>query len=140
MIRWSNKLTPLLRQVSPLTQQQVEERLDLLNRLYDQGQNLAQNWEQSSLNNDKQIYLKRLKQALKSCEHLLQDLLDLKTALAVDHISAFGEEQRISETTSGALEIFNALPDVGGFSEGFNKLENEYYRLQSEDEVKQLSL
>ncbi|GAK52852.1 hypothetical protein U14_04109 [Candidatus Moduliflexus flocculans] len=75
-----------------------------------------------------------------TCDQLRQDLLDLKTALAVGDISAFSkEEQRASQTALELLDTFNALPDVGGFTAGFKKLEDEYFRLQSEDEVRQLT-
>ena len=140
LIRWSNQLLPLLSHSPQLSEQQTTERLELLGDIQTQGQKLAQTWRQTPLADEETRCADRLNQALTTCDQLRQDLLDLKTALAVGDISAFNkEEQRASQTALELLDTFNALPDVGGFTAGFKKLEDEYLRLQSEDEVRQLT-
>ena len=140
LIRWSNQLSPLLSHSPNLTEQQTTERLEMLDKIRTQGQQLAQIWEEDPLADEETRCADRLNQALTTCDQLRQDLLDLKTALAVGDISAFNkEEQRASQTALELLDTFNALPDVGGFTAGFKKLEDEYFRLQSEDEVRQLT-
>ena len=140
LIRWSNQLLPLLSHSPQLSEQQTTERLELLGDIQTQGQKLAQTWRQTPLADEETRCADRLNQALTTCDQLRQDLLDLKTALAVGDISAFSkEEQRASQTALELLDTFNALPDVGGFTAGFKKLEDEYFRLQSEDEVRQLT-
>ena len=140
LIRWSNQLSPLLSHSPQLNEQQATARLDMLGNIQTQGQQLAQTWKQTPLADEATRCAERLNQALTTCDQLRQDLLDLKTALAVGDISAFNkEEQRASQTALELLDTFNALPDVGGFTAGFKKLEDEYFRLQSEDEVRQLT-
>ena len=140
LIRWSNQLSPLLSHSPHLTEQQAQERLEMLGKIQTQGRRLAQTWQQTPLADEETRCAERLGQALSTCDQLRQDLLDLKTALAVGDISAFNkEEQRASQTALELLDTFNALPDVGGFTAGFKKLEDEYFRLQSEDEVRQLT-
>ena len=139
LIRWSNQLSPMLSHSSQLTEQQATERLNTLSNIQTQGQKLAQTWRQTPLSDDETRCADRLNQALTTCDQLRQDLLDLKTALAVGDISAFDGEQRSSEAALELLDLFNALPDVGGFTAGFKKLEDEYFRLQSEDEVRQFT-
>ena len=140
LIRWSNQLSPLLSHSPHLTEQQAQERLEMLGKIQMQGQQLAQTWKQTPLADEETHCADRLNQALTTCDQLRQDLLDLKTALAVGDISAFNkEEQRASQTALELLDTFNALPDVGGFTAGFKKLEDEYFRLQSEDEVRQMT-
>ena len=140
LIRWSNELSPLLSHSPQLTEQQAAERLNALSNIQAQGQKLAQTWQQTPLADEETRCADRLNQALTTCDQLRQDLLDLKTALAVGDISAFNkEEQRASQTALELLDTFNALPDVGGFTAGFKKLEDEYLRLQSEDDVRQLT-
>ena len=140
LIRWSNQLSPILSYSPQLNEQQTMERLELLGNIQTQGQKLAQTWKQTPLADEETRCADRLNQALTTCDQLRQDLLDLKTALAVGDISAFNkEEQRASQTALELLDTFNALPDVGGFTAGFKKLEDEYFRLQSEDDVRQLT-
>ena len=140
LIRWSNQLSPLLSHSPQLNEQQTTERLNTLSNIQTQGQKLAQTWQQTPLADEETRCADRLNQALATCDQLRQDLLDLKTALAVGDISAFSkEEQRASQTALELLDTFNALPDVGGFTAGFKKLEDEYFRLQSEDDVRQLT-
>ena len=140
LIRWSNQLSPLLSYSPQLTEQQATNRLYTLSNIQTQGQKLAQIWKQTPLADEETRCAEHLNQALTTCDQLRQDLLDLKTALAVGDISAFSkEEQRASQTALELLDTFNALPDVGGFTAGFKKLEDEYLRLQSEDEVRQLT-
>ena len=140
LIRWGNQLSPLLSHSPNLTEQQTTERLETLGKIRTQGQQLAQAWKQTPLVDEETRCAARLNQALNNCDQLRQDLLDLKTALAVGDISAFSkEEQRASQTALELLDTFNALPDVGGFTAGFKKLEDEYFRLQSEDEVRQMT-
>ena len=140
LIRWSNQLSPLLSHSPQLNEQQATERLNTLSEIQTKGQKLAQTWQQTPLADEETRCADRLNQALTTCDQLRQDLLDLKTALAVGDISAFNkEEQRASQTALELLDTFNALPDVGGFTAGFKKLEDEYFRLQSEDEVRQLT-
>ena len=150
LIRWINQLSPFLSYSRQLTEQQVTERLELLNELQTQGQQLAQEWELALLT-DNSDCIERLRQALASCEQLrrnlfdlktalVEDKLDLKTALVVGDISLIDkEEQSISEAALELQDMFNAMPDVGGFTAGFKKLEDEYFRLQSEDEVRQMT-
>ncbi len=140
LIRWSNQLSPLLGHSPQLNEQQTTERLNTLSEIQTKGQKLAQTWKQAPLADEETRCADRLNQALTTCDQLRQDLLDLKTALAVGDISAFNkEEQRASQTALELLDTFNAMPDVGGFTAGFKKLEDEYFRLQSEDEVRQLT-
>ena len=140
MIRWSNQLSPLLSHSPQLNEQQATERLNTLSDIQTKGHKLAQKWKDDPLADEETRCADRLNQALATCDQLRQDLLDLKTALAVGDISAFNkEEQRASQTALELLDTFNALPDVGGFTAGFKKLEDEYFRLQSEDEVRQLT-
>ena len=139
LIRWSNQLSPLLSHSSQLTEQQATERLNTLSNIQTQGRKLSQTWQQTPLADEETRCADRLNQALTTCDQLRQDLLDLKTALAVGDISAFDGEQRSSEAALELLDLFNALPDVGGFTAGFKKLEDEYFRLQSEDEIRQLT-
>ena len=140
LIRWSNQLSPILNYSPQLNEKQATERLNTLSDIQTKGHKLAQKWKEDPLADEETRCADRLNQALTTCDQLRQDLLDLKTALAVGDISAFSkEEQRASQTALELLDTFNALPDVGGFTAGFKKLEDEYLRLQSEDEVRQLT-
>ena len=140
LIRWSNQLSPLISRYTQIAYAEVNQRLQRLDNAQQQGRHLLQTWTQTLLTGeDGQRCVERLQQALSGCDQLRQDLLDMKTAAAIQGVSAFDQEQPAAPHPGlDALDVFNALPDVGLFTEGFKKLEEEYFRLQGEDEVNQL--
>jgi len=125
LIRLTSQIFTISVSYEFLGNKRIEQRLQLLDNAQQQGQQLLQTWTQSPLNvENEQSCVERLQQTLSLCAQLRQDLLALKT-VTPKHIS-------MSKAAQELLDTFNALPDVGGFTAGFKKLEDEYFRLQAE--------
>jgi hypothetical protein len=80
----------------------------------------------------------RLQGALRGCDQIYQDLVALQASAVIQGISHFEIDPQRSLQTPEAedfLEIFSVLPSVREFSLGFQALEQEYLRLQSELEI-----
>ena len=112
-----------------------------LERVRTQGNTLLSEWKQQDLAKlgEGQQNIKRLADALQSCNKLYQDIVAQQAAETIKGISNFENVPTSSDETKVALEdvdVFNVLPDVDVFSSGFQELESEFFRLKSEEEAR----
>lgn len=167
LLRWHNQIQPLLqshpfhgsanpknfwyrikarffkRSSSP-SSDEVAAALETLEEILTTGQALLVNWEHHSLR-DRSVggeIIQRLEKALNSTDRLYQDLVALQASVVLKGLSYFELETDPNSPSNDAeemLQAFGDLPSVSDFFQGFDTLENEYLRLQSELEVRQLS-
>ena len=133
---------------SPISPSEIASALETLEEILTTGQALLADWEHRSLGDRSGAaeLIKRLEKALNSSDRLYQDLVALETSSVLKGLSHFELETHLNSPADQAgqeaeamLEAFGDLPTVSDFFQGFDALENEYLRLQSELEVRQLS-
>ena len=133
LLRWYNQVQLILTSVPILD----EQNIDILEQILEAGQQLLEDWGRSELSDRSVGYyaIDRLQGALRGCDQIYQDLIALQASAVIQGISHFEVDPQRSLQTPEAedfLEIFSVLPSVSEFSLGFQALEQEYLRLQSE--------
>ena len=137
LLRWHNQVQPLLgHSLDSLNSADLEA----LEQVLDTGQGLLAQWGRSDLSNRAVGFsaIDRLQGALQGCDQLYQDLVALQASSVLRGISHFElAPQRSLQTpdVEDFLEVLSQLPSVSEFSMGFEALEQEYLRLQSELEI-----
>lgn len=140
LVRWHNSLKPLINALNNLTHKKCEQLLESLTTIQQTGESLLQKWqtEQFASTSEGDNCVHRLQRALEACKQIREDIRAKQSALVLKGISPLEKEALTTTLSYEALEevdLFNALPDVDMFSSGFKDLEEEYFRLQSEEEI-----
>ncbi len=139
LIRWSNRLKPLIENWQHTTYEQCQTYLQILSEMDEKGKALLQEWKTLSMRTeDENQSITHLQQALETIQELQQAVHAKQIAVTVQGISRFddGGHMHVSrENTLAELEMFNSFSDVRVFSSSFQELEEEYFRLKSEDEL-----
>ena len=140
LVRWHNKLKPVIDNMNYLTDEKCEQYLNELVEIQSQGNLILQRWEQTDIafTVQCQTNIKRLRQALSTCEKMRGEFRAKQAALVLKEINPIERTKPVdllSNQVITDINIFNVLPDVDMFSSGFKELENEYFRIQAEDEL-----
>lgn len=142
LLRWYNQVEPLALQVQTQAAKRVPpgDTLDQLEAVISQGQGFLGQWSQSPLGQRPagEASLDRLRSVLDACDALYQDLLALQASQILQGISRFDWASRSPLQTpqmESLLDVLGELPSVSEFNQGFEQLEQEYLRLQSEAEL-----
>ena len=140
LVRWQNTLEPLAADWETLTHESCNHRLRLLEAARDRGQQYLSDWEGVDLTDlpEGQRCVRRLRDALATCDKLREALIVQQAALAVKGIAPLDEMLQpalMPSETLKSLDIFNARAAIGEFSSAFGELEAEYARLRSEEEL-----
>ena len=131
-IRWHNMLKPLFLDRGNLTAEKCDQHLNTLAATEKRGDEILQGWKQ-----DSNALAQRLREALTACGVIRQDLFAQKAATLVKGIGMLQETISANAATLQQIDALHTLVDVGEFSSGLKALENEYFRLKSEEEVRQ---
>jgi hypothetical protein len=139
LLRWSNMLRPVVEDWNQVTYEQCQVGLQELTQISDRGSALLQHWKSvaSDALAEKQC-IARLQEALAAIQKLQEAMQAKQIALTVQGISRFDDEtdMLLSRADSlGELAIFTTLSDLRLFSSSFQELEDEYFRLKSEEEI-----
>lgn len=139
LIRWYNTLQPLTENLENVTYELCDARVKDMTEVIFAGNEMLRRWERTpNLTPAQQECITRLQKAITTCEHVQQDLLSHKAALAVKGLSPLDENLHLTPDVLKSLEeldAFNILPEVGEFTSGVKALDDEYFRLQGEEEV-----
>lgn len=170
LLRWQNKLEPLAANLEGLSLQECNRRLANLQEIFNEGVDIVAKFSippgsdlprrqvtvrggrihfdflihpNSDLpaTPDGLIVLERFRECLANCEVLRQSLIAQQTLIAVKGIEQGKEILALTDTNLHSLELFNARADVGQFSNSLMELEEEYARLEFQEEAaRQLKL
>lgn len=142
LIRWHNALKPLLNSYNARTKKEYEYLYRELESIFKEGEKLLQVWKNDALaqTSEGKRNIIRLQEALASSDQMYQDLVAQQAVDAIKEVSRFEKISEAGYEKTSAIEqidIFKTLPDVDAFSLGLSQLENEYFRLKSEEEIAQ---
>jgi hypothetical protein len=144
LVRWQNKLAPLLYGWERLNYEQNEARLKALETTRSTGSDIqSKAVEYRKILGaipDVEDLSNRLKETLESYRKVHEGLVARQAVLALQGVSPIQDAlSPASLPTAGKreVEVFNAQVSITDFSHSFAELEAEYTRLQSEEDVAQ---
>lgn len=135
LIRWQNKLDPLVVDWSRLTHEGCSKRLAVLDIIEDEGKEFLGAWTGIDLDEypDARRCLDRLKMSLDACRPLREHLIVKQATLALSGLApaddAIDPLLAMPPSTASAFQARASLADV---TSAFAALEGEYDRLRSE--------
>jgi len=135
LIRWQNKLDPLVVDWSRLTHEGCSKRLAVLDLIEDEGEEFLRAWTDIDLEEypDARRCLDRLKASLEACRPLREHLIVKQATLALSGLEpaedAIDPMLAMPPSTAPAFQARASLADV---TSAFAALEGEYDRLRSE--------
>jgi hypothetical protein len=135
LIRWQNKLDPLVVDWSRLTHEGCSKRLAVLDLIEDEGTEFLRAWTDIDLEEypDARRCLDRLKASLGACRPLREHLIVKQATLALTGLApaedAIDPMLAMPPSTASAFQARASLADV---TSAFAALEGEYDRLRSE--------
>ncbi|MFM7188317.1 MAG: hypothetical protein ACKO14_10935 [Armatimonadota bacterium] len=135
LIRWQNKLDPLVVDWSRLTHEGCSKRLTVLDLIEDEGIEFLRAWTDIDLEEfpDARRCLDRLKASLDACRPLREHLIVKQATLALTGLApaedAIDPMLAMPPSTASAFQARASLADV---TSAFAALEGEYDRLRSE--------
>lgn len=135
LIRWQNKLDPLVVDWSRLTHEGCSKRLAVLDQIEDEGEEFLRAWTDIDLEEypDARRCLDRLKASLDACRPLREHLIVKQATLALSGLApaddAIDPMLAMPPSTASAFQARASLADV---TSAFAALEGEYDRLRSE--------
>ena len=131
--RWTNKLYGL---------RYGDRSIKKLKKIEQQGISMLKQWRKKQSLSSGVKYIQYLERTLETCQRIKEDLRDEEAAKALRDVKILGNpEFNLSgwDDLFLTLDTLNNLPDVGAFSSGQEALEEEAIRLESEEEVKNIS-
>jgi hypothetical protein len=144
LVRWQNRLAPMLYGWEGLSFNQNEARLKALEAKRTIGAEIeakvAQYRKDLGDAPDVRELARRLEETIASYEKVHEGLVARQAVLALQGISPVSEALSPSSYPTGGKregEVFNAQVAITDFSSSFAELEAEYTRLQSESDVAQ---
>jgi hypothetical protein len=135
LIRWQNRLDPIVVDWSRLTHEGCSKRLAALDQIEDEGQQFLQAWTDIDLEEypDARRCLERLTASLDACGPLREHLIVKQATLALSGLApaedAIDPLLAMPPSTASAFQARASLADV---TSAFAALEGEYDRLRSE--------
>ncbi len=135
LIRWQNRLDPIVVDWSRLTHEGCSKRLSALDQIEDEGQQFLQAWTDIDLEEypDARRCLERLIASLDACGPLREHLIVKQATLALSGLApaedAIDPLLAMPPSTASAFQARASLADV---TSAFAALEGEYDRLRSE--------
>lgn len=135
LIRWQNKLDPLVVDWSRLTHEGCSKRLAALDLIEDEGEEFLAAWTDIDLEEyqDARRCLERLMASLEACKPLREHLIVKQATLALSGLApaedAIDPMLAMPPSTAAAFQARASLADV---TSAFTALEGEYDRLRSE--------
>ena len=159
IVRWQNKLAPLIFETDDLSYEEIDKRLiaiekaridgkQMLERLQNLQKLRARIGSTSSVQElsrigsftDAQELSNRIEETIASCTKLHDALLSQQAVIALKGVTPLKDALTPTEKPMGSLrelEVFNIQVAITDFSSSFKELEAEYVRVQSEDDVGQ---
>lgn len=142
LVRWQNSLAPLLSDAEDLSYEQLDARLKQLERARFAGKQWLEEFRAHSAPLGETIEVKHLREratdVLVSINTLHEAYVARQAADALKGITIF-DDTAIANSSIGNLlhasDAFNIHVAITDFSAGFDELEMEYARLQSESEI-----
>ncbi len=137
--RWTNQLERFrygARSIKNLT-----NSIQSLKQIEQEGIATLEEWRKRSLSSGAK-YIQYLDKTLQTCQRIREDLRDEEAANALRDVKILkNPEFNLSgwDDLFSTLDTLNNLPDVGAFSSGQEALEEEAIRLESEEEVNNIS-
>lgn len=142
VVRWQNKLPPLIADEDTLTYELIEKRLVSVKAALQEGQRARTTLQQLRKSigptSDIEELSNRVDETISSCSKLQDALIGRQAVLALKGVSPIQESAIQTSKPISALrqmEAFNTQVAITDFSSSFQKLEAEYVRLQAEEEV-----
>jgi hypothetical protein len=135
LIRWQNRLDPIVVDWPRLTHEGCSKRLAALDQIEDEGQQFLQAWTDIDLEEypDARRCLERLTASLDACGPLREHLIVKQATLALSGLApaedAIDPLLAMPPSTASAFQARASLADV---TSAFAALEGEYDRLRSE--------
>jgi hypothetical protein len=135
LIRWQNKLDPLVVDWSRLTHEGCSKRLAALDLIEDEGEEFLAAWTDIDLEEypDARRCLERLMASLEACKPLREHLIVKQATLALSGLApaedAIDPMLAMPPSTAATFQARASLADV---TSAFTALEGEYDRLRSE--------
>jgi hypothetical protein len=135
LIRWQNRLDPIVVDWSRLTHEGCSKRLSALDQIEDEGQQFLLAWTDIDLEEypDARRCLERLTASLDACGPLREHLIVKQATLALSGLApaedAIDPLLAMPPSTASAFQARASLADV---TSAFAALEGEYDRLRSE--------
>jgi len=135
LIRWQNRLDPIVVDWYRLTHEGCSKRLSALDQIEDEGQQFLQAWTDIDLEEypDARRCLERLTASLDACGPLREHLIVKQATLALSGLApaedAIDPLLAMPPSTASAFQARASLADV---TSAFAALEGEYDRLRSE--------
>lgn len=127
LIRWINRLKPLLENWQSLTYEQCQSYLNMLTEMEANGKALLHEYKTlSRATKAEQASIALWERTLEKIQEMQQALQAKQIAVTVKGISRFDNEASI---------VFTDLADAWEFSASLQELEEEYFRLKSEEEI-----
>jgi len=135
LIRWQNRLDPMVVDWTRLTHEGCSKRLTALDQIEDEGEEFLRAWTDIDLEEypDARRCLDRLKASLEACQPLREHLIVKQATLALSGLApaddAIDPLLAMPPSTASAFQARASLADV---TSAFAALEGEYDRLRSE--------
>lgn len=144
LVRWQNKLAPLISNLDRLTYEQNQSRLKAIDVALESGDKmrgkLAKQRATLGSTPDMKELSTRLDEVLTSCRKVHDALVGRQAVLALKGVTPLKDSLHpVASPTAGIreLEVFNAQVAITDFSSSFEELEAEYIRVQSEEDLGQ---
>lgn len=142
LVRWQNSLAPLLYDAEDLSYEQLDGRLKQLERARFAGKQWLEEFRAHSAPLGETIEVKHLRERatdlMISINTLHESYVARQAADALKGITVFDDTAIASSSFENLLhasDAFNIHVAITDFSTGFDELESEYARLQSESEI-----
>jgi len=137
LIRWQNRLDPLVVDWNRLTHEGCSKRLVALDQIEEEGEEFLLAWTDIDLDEypDARRCLDRLKASIEACQPLREHLIVKQATLALSGLApaddAIDPLLAMPPSTASAFQARASLADV---TSAFAALEGEYDRLRSEQQ------
>ncbi len=135
LIRWQNRLDPMVVDWTRLTHEGCSKRLTALDQIEEEGEEFLRAWTDIDLEEypDARRCLDRLKASLEACQPLREHLIVKQATLALSGLApaddAIDPLLAMPPSTASAFQARASLADV---TSAFAALEGEYDRLRAE--------
>jgi hypothetical protein len=144
LVRWQNRLAPLISNPDRLTYEQNQNRLRAIDVALESGDKMRVKVEEqrATLGStpDMKELSARLHESIASCGKVHDALVGRQAVLALKGVTPLKDSLHgVASPTSAIreLEVFNAQVSITDFSSSFAELEAEYVRVQSEEDLGQ---
>jgi broad specificity phosphatase PhoE len=145
LVRWQNKLRPLLTKLEALTYEQADARLKRLEGTIKDGEAMKATLKKqvgaSDLTPEARAIAERVEETLASCQKIHEALVGHQAVLALKGVGTLPDTLSPTSLPTDELwklEVFNIQVSITDFSSSFEELEAEYTRIQTEEQIRDI--